>query len=65
MDDRVIGCDLYNQVLTGDIACALTAAMNASNHTGPKVLVCNQEKSDGIEVQMDEGVIVLNDQGGA
>ena len=44
-----IGCDLYNQVLTGDIACALTASMDVAGHSGPKVLIVSekQDKTDG------------------
>lgn len=37
------GVDLYNQTITGDVACSLTAAMDVAGHTGPKVLILNDQ----------------------
>ena len=33
-----VGCDVYNQEVTGDVAASLTAASGGANTSGPKVL---------------------------
>lgn len=49
----VVGCDLYNQVLTGDVACALTASMDVAGHSGPKVLILNDQGGDVMNFDND------------
>ena len=49
----VVGCDLYNQVLTGDTACALTASMEVAGHSGPKVLILNDQGGSVMDVSQD------------
>lgn len=46
MDEQVIGCDLYNQVLTGNVACALTEEMEVAGHSGPKVIIVKTDQMD-------------------
>ena len=46
----VIGVDLYNQTITGDVACALTASMDVANHSGPKALILNDQVCVGFDV---------------
>lgn len=45
----VVGCDLYNGVISGDIACCLNANTGTgSNHAGPTLLIVsdmNEENS--------------------
>lgn len=36
-------CDMYNQTITGKVACALTASMDVAGHSGPKLLVLNDQ----------------------
>ena len=50
---KAIGCDLYNQTLTDDIACALTATMDVAGHSGPKVLILNDQGGSVMDVQED------------
>jgi hypothetical protein len=38
-----IGCDLYNQTITGSVAASVTAATGISNASGPKVIVIEAE----------------------
>ena len=42
-----VGCDVYNQTLTGDVSASLTAAVGGTNTSGGKVLCVDQggEKS--------------------
>jgi len=45
----VIGCDLYNGQVTGNIACNLNASScNSSNHAGPSVLLCLNDQGGSI-----------------
>ena len=53
-DCGVIGLDLYNQVFTGNIACALTASMEVAGHSGPKVLILNDQ--GGYVMDINENV---------
>jgi len=40
----VLGCDLYNGVVTGSVACNMNANSNASaNHAGPSILILNDQ----------------------
>ena len=56
MDElTVIGCDLYNQVITGKVACALTASMEVAGHSGPKIIVLNFQGSKSNNVCADDG----------
>ena len=48
------GCDLYNQVLTGNVACALTACMEVAGHSGPKVIIVNDKSTARIDRQTEE-----------
>lgn len=50
---KAMFCDLYNQVLTGDVACALTASMDVAGHSGPKVLILNDQGGDVMNVVED------------
>ena len=47
-------CDMYNQTITGKVACALTASMDVAGHSGPKLLVLNDQ--GGASLNVSEGV---------
>ena len=52
MDDRIIGCDLYNFQLTGAIACSMNANSGLSaNHAGPTVIILNDQGGSVMDVQ--------------
>ena len=38
-DKEVIGVDLYNGEITGDVACTCTASTGGAGNTGPKVII--------------------------
>ena len=71
----ILGCDLYNFAITGDVACNMNANSNASaNHAGPTVLVLNDQGGSIMQVsdiactlraQMKhhEPIVCLNFQG--
>ena len=50
---KVIGCDMYNQTLTGDVTCALTASMDVAGHSGPKVLILNDQGGSVMDTSED------------
>ena len=43
---QTIGCDTYNGVLTGELACTMTADMAGPTHSGPKVLQAYSIRED-------------------
>lgn len=46
---KMMGCDLYNMKVTGDIACPLTTKTDTSPaRTGPKVLIVLNDQGGGI-----------------
>lgn len=50
----VIGCDLYNGIVTGGVACNMNVNSNASaNHAGPSVLI--SKASDNMVILCDQG----------
>lgn len=51
VDRHGVFCDVYNQVITGDIATTLTAACGGTNTSGPKVIAgfkAGQSKDGGL-----------------
>lgn len=51
------GVDLYNQTITGDVTCALTASMEVAGHTGPKVIVLNDQGGSIMNVSDKPGAL--------
>ena len=50
----VVGCDLYNGVMTGDTACNMNANSNASaNHAGPSILILNDQGGEVMNMSED------------
>ena len=43
-----IGCDVYNQTVTGQTAVSLTAATGGANTSGPKVIVFTQNQREEV-----------------
>lgn len=48
-----VGCDVYNQEVTGDVAASLTAASGGTNTSGPKVLCLNDQGCSVMGVSED------------
>ena len=61
----VVGCDLYNGNLTGDIACNMNANSNTSaNHSGPTLLILNDQGGDIMYVSEEAtGTLRAQDHG--
>jgi len=50
----VVGCDMYNFNITGDIACNLNAAScDSPTHSGPSLLILNDQGGDIMNVNYD------------
>ena len=48
-----VGCDVYNQEVTGEVAASLTAASGGTNTSGPKVLRLNDQGGSVMGVSED------------
>lgn len=63
MDETVIGCDLYNQTLTNEVACSLTASMEVAGHSGPKVIILNDQGGSVMDVGEKVNCLRAQDHG--
>lgn len=50
-----IGCDVYNQEITGEVAASLTASCAAPNHSGPKVIAINGDVAGTLDANYYKG----------
>lgn len=52
----VMAVDLYNGAITEKVACSLTSSMGAANHSGPKLLILN-DQGGGVLHASDDGAV--------